>query len=255
MRQRKDLLRYFLKLAYLGTNFHGWQIQPNAYTVQEHLNKQLSTILREDINVVAAGRTDTGVHAKEMFVHFDWISEIEDSALVINRLNKMLGREVVVYEMAKVKPDAHCRFDAVERSYEYRINRILDPFTNHLATTILYPLNLEDMQLASQVLIGRRDYSSFSKSNTQTKTNICDIREAFWETNEGQWIFHIRADRFLRNMVRAIVGSLLEVGKGKMTIKDFQEMIAAKDRRLAGESVPAQGLFLNRVTYPEDIFI
>jgi len=252
---KKVLLRYFLKLAYCGTNFHGWQIQPNGYTVQEHLNKHLSLLLRKDINVSAAGRTDTGVHAKEMFAHFDWEQSLESIADLKNTLNKVLAPDVVIDDILAVKPDAHTRFDATERSYEYWINRERSPFKHNLAANIYYPLNLEEMQAATELLIAKRDYTSFSKSRTQTKTNICDIRKAYWEDNGDQWVFHISADRFLRNMVRAIVGSLLEVGKGKMSLDDFQKMIEARDRKLAGQSVPAQGLYLNRVVYPQDIFI
>ncbi len=248
-------MRYFLKLAYRGTHFHGWQIQPNGYTVQEHLNKHLSLLLRKEINVSAAGRTDTGVHAKEMFAHFDWELAIEDISTLVQNLNKLLAPDVVVNEIFEVKPHIHARFDAIQRSYEYRINRQRSPFKHNLAANIFYALNLEAMQAAAELLVAKRDYSSFSKSRTQTKTNICDIRQAYWEDCGDQWIFHITADRFLRNMVRAIVGSLLEVGKGRMTLDGFEKMIEAQDRKAAGQSVPAQGLYLNRVVYPQDIFI
>lgn len=246
-------MRYFLKLAYNGKAYHGWQIQPNAFTVQEHLNKQLSTLLREDINIVGAGRTDTGVHAKEMFAHFDLAQKIDDVPAILNRLNKMLSPHTVVSDLFLVAEDAHARFDATERTYQYYINRVRNPFYHDLAANIFYPLDFGLMQQAAQVLCYKGDFSSFSKSKTQTKTNICEIREAFWEQNEKQWVFQISADRFLRNMVRAIVGSLLEVGKGKMSIMEFEAMIKAQDRRLAGESVPAQGLYLTRVKYPAEI--
>lgn len=246
-------MRYFLKLAYNGKAYHGWQIQPNAFTVQEHLNKQLSTLLREDINIVGAGRTDTGVHAKEMFAHFDLAQKIDDVPAILNRLNKMLSPHTVVSDLFLVAEDAHARFDATERTYQYYINRVRNPFYHDLAANIFYPLDFDLMQQAAQVLCYKGDFSSFSKSRTQTKTNICEIREAFWEQNEKQWVFQISADRFLRNMVRAIVGSLLEVGKGKMSIMEFEAMIKAQDRRLAGESVPAQGLYLTRVKYPAEI--
>ncbi len=204
---------------------------------------------------MAAGRTDTGVHAKEMFAHFDWDKELEDKDSLKNTLNKMLAPDVVIDAIVAVRPEAHTRFDALERSYEYRINRERSPFKHNLAANIFYPLDLEAMNLAAKLLIAKRDYSSFSKSKTQTKTNICDIRKAYWEDHGDQWVFHISADRFLRNMVRAIVGSLLEVGKGKMSLEAFKVMIEAKDRKEAGQSVPAQGLYLNRVIYPQDIFI
>ena len=246
-------MRYFIRLAYFGKNFHGWQVQPNAHTVQELLNKSLSTIVQEEINVVGAGRTDTGVHAKEMYAHFDVKNEIADAALFLNRLNKMLGAYVAVFDLIAVKPDAHARFDAVARSYEYRISQRKDPFQRDFAAYLRYDLDLEKMQNACGFLLGEHDFSSFSKSNTQTHTNICNVTEASWVATETNLVFKIKANRFLRNMVRAIVGSLLEVGRGRMSLSEFEKMIAAKDRRLAGESVPAQGLYLTEVSYPKDI--
>lgn len=251
---KKRPLRYFLKLAYRGTPFHGWQIQPNALSVQEVLNQKLSLLCASTINIVGAGRTDTGVHAKEMYAHFDLDEAIADSNGFLNRLNKMLAPDIVVFELLPVKSDAHARFDATERAYEYHLQRKRSPFSQDLASPYFYNLDLAAMQEAASKLIFKGDFGSFSKSKTQTKTNICELREAYWEERGELLIFHVRADRFLRNMVRAIVGSLLEVGKGRMTISEFQDMIAAKDRRLAGESVPAQGLYLTRVLYPEDIF-
>lgn len=248
-------MRYFLKLAYRGSPFHGWQYQPNAISVQEVLNTKLSQILGLTINVVGAGRTDTGVHAREMFAHFDLEKPIANGNGFLDSLNKMLAPDIVVEALYKVKPEAHARFDATERSYEYHIQRKRSPFHQDLATGIYYPLNLEKMKEATQLLIFKGDFSSFSKSKTQTKTNICELREAYWEIQENHWIFHISADRFLRNMVRAIVGSLLEVGRERMSIEDFGKMIAGKDRREAGESVPPQGLYLTQVKYPETIFL
>jgi tRNA pseudouridine38-40 synthase len=251
---KKQLLRYFLKLSYRGTTFHGWQIQPNAPTVQELINEKLSLLLRKDINIVGAGRTDTGVHAKEMYAHFDYESSLDDRDSLLNRLNKMLAPDIVIDELLEVQDDAHARFDAIERAYEYHIQRKRSPFSADFATPYFFPLDIPAMQKASKQLIFKGDFSSFSKSKTQTKTNICELREAFWEEREDKLIFHVRADRFLRNMVRAIVGSLLEVGKGKMSVSEFSEMIAAKNRSMAGESVPAQGLYLTRVKYPKEIF-
>lgn len=247
-------MRYFLRLAYFGKSFHGWQVQPNATTVQEVLNKRLSTLAQEQINVVGAGRTDTGVHAKEMFAHFDTATEIEQPDLFLNRLNKMVGADIAVYDVQPVNERAHARFDAVRRSYEYHITRQKDPFLRDFAAYLRYPLDLEKMQQASNCLIGEHDFSSFSKSNTQTHTNFCKVEEANWHAHGHKLIFKISANRFLRNMVRAIVGSLLEVGRGRMSFSDFEKMIAAKDRRLAGESVPAQGLYLTEVSYPKNIF-
>lgn len=247
-------MRYFIRLAYFGKNFHGWQVQPNAYTVQEVLNSCLSTLLQEQINVVGAGRTDTGVHAKEMYAHFDTNAEIESPEGFLNRLNKMLGADIAVFDLLPVNEQAHARFDAVSRSYEYHICRQKDPFKRDFAAYLRYPLDLENMKQAGECLIGERDFSSFSKSNTQTHTNICKVEEAYWEVHGHSLIFNISANRFLRNMVRAIVGSLLEVGRGRMSLSDFEKMIVAKDRRLAGESVPAQGLYLSKVRYPKNTF-
>jgi len=252
---KKHSLRYFLKLAYRGTPFHGWQIQPNAISVQEVLNAKLSLLLRQEINIVGAGRTDTGVHAKEMFAHLDCTQELENIPSILNSLNKMVAPDIVVMDFFPVQPNAHARFDAKERAYEYHIQRKRSPFTQDLAATMHYPLNIDLMQEATQLLIFKGDFSSFSKSKTQTKTNICELREAYWELSDELWIFHVKADRFLRNMVRAIVGSLLEVGRGRMSLEEFESMIKAKDRKLAGESVPAQGLYLTQVKYPDTILL
>lgn len=252
---KKHSLRYFLKLAYRGTPFHGWQIQPNAISVQEVLNAKLSLLLRQEINIVGAGRTDTGVHAKEMFAHLDSSSEIENIPGTLNSLNKLLDPDIVVMDFFQVQDQAHARFDATERAYEYHIQRQRSPFKRDLAAAIYYPLDLALMQEAARLLIFKGDFGSFSKSKTQTKTNICELREAYWEVKDELWIFHVKADRFLRNMVRAIVGSLLEVGRGRMSLEEFELMIKAKDRKLAGESVPAEGLYLTQVKYPDTIFI
>lgn len=247
-------MRYFLKLAYRGTAFHGWQIQPNALSVQELINSKLSLLCGHSINIVGAGRTDTGVHAKEMYAHFDTDHIMPNLRDFRNSLNKMLAPDIVIGEILPVQAQAHARFDAIERAYEYHILRKRNPFGQDLAAGIYYELDLAKMQKAAELLKFKGDFSSFSKSNTQTKTNICELREAFWEQQGDFWIFHVRADRFLRNMVRAIVGSLLEVGRGRMDLSEFKAMIEAKDRRLAGESVPAKGLYLTRVSYPDTIF-
>ncbi len=252
---KKSPLRYFLKLSYNGSSFHGWQIQPNAPSVQEFLNDKLSLILRSEINVVGAGRTDTGVHAKVMYAHFDWPEALTDRSAFLNSLNKMLSPAVYVQECLAVKDDAHARFDASNRAYEYWVNRERNPFQHFLAANIFYPLDFDLMNEAANTLCYQGDFSSFSKSKTQTKTNICEIRKAYWEDHGAQWVFHIEADRFLRNMVRAIVGSLVEVGKGRMSIPEFKNMIESKNRSNAGESVPAQGLYLTKVDYPPEIFL
>lgn len=246
-------MRYFIHLAYFGKNFSGWQIQPNAFSVQQALNENLTKVLGFNVNVVGAGRTDTGVHAKQMYAHFDHPTEVDNLNLLRNKLNKMLGSDIVVYDFIKVDERAHARFDAISRKYEYHICRAKNPFLQDVTALYKYYLNKELIIEATELLVGERDYSSFSKSRTQTHTNICNITEAYWDFKEDLWVFHISANRFLRNMVRAIVGSLLEVGKERMSPKAFEEMIKAKDRKLAGESVPPQGLYLVEVSYPKEI--
>jgi tRNA pseudouridine38-40 synthase len=252
---KKGPLRYFLKLAYRGTAFHGWQMQPNAISVQELLNTQLSKILGIEINIMGAGRTDTGVHAKEMFAHFDVEEQIRDKNNLLDSLNKMVSPNVVVFKILAVLDNAHARFDATERAYEYHIHRFRDPFAQDLSAGMYFPMDYALMQKATEMLLFKGDFSSFCKTKSQTKTNICELREAFWKQEGQSWVFYVSADRFLRNMVRAMVGSLVAVGKGKMSLEAFRAMIDAKDRRLAGESAPAQGLYLTRVEYPKDIFI
>ncbi len=250
----KRLLRYFIQLAYNGTPYHGWQIQPNALSVQEVLNKQLSILFQQDINVVGAGRTDTGVHAREMVAHLDLTKPIEDISLALNRLNKMLGPHIAVYDFWPVASSAHARFDAISRSYQYHVHQKKDPFLRGQSAYLRYPIYGSKMKAASELLMGERDYSAFSKSRTQTHTNICTITKAYWEHDGHRWVFHISANRFLRNMVRAIVGTLLEVGRGRLEPEDVLKIIAAKDRTKAGDSVPAEGLFLTKIEYPKEIF-
>ncbi len=245
-------LRYFVRLSYLGTNFHGWQIQPNAVSVQEELNRTLSTILGEEIGVVGAGRTDTGVHAKEMWAHFDAQKALPENLL--HRVNSFIGKDIAVYEFVKVGDEAHARFDAVERSYEYHFTTLKNPFLQGLAWYFPWTVDIAKMQQAAEVLTQFEDFTSFSKTNTQTFTNLCSIKEARFEIKEEVFVFHITANRFLRNMVRAIVGTLVEIGQGKRDVAEMQKIIEAKDRRLAGESAPAHGLYLTRVTYPKEIF-
>jgi tRNA pseudouridine38-40 synthase len=245
-------LRYFVRLSYLGTPFHGWQIQPNALSVQQELNRVLSTILTEEISVVGAGRTDTGVHAREMWAHFDTSKPLPQNLL--HRANSFIGKDIALYEFIKVRGEAHARFDAVERSYEYHFTTVKNPFAQQLAWHYPWPLHLGEMSRAAACLLDYEDFTSFSKSNTQTFTNLCDIKEARFEEKDDRIIFHITANRFLRNMVRAIVGTLIEVGKGKYNVDDFRKIIESKDRRLAGESAPAHGLYLTRVSYPKETF-
>jgi tRNA pseudouridine38-40 synthase len=249
----KQFLRYFLRLSYSGGPFHGWQIQPNALAVQAVVNEQLSTLFQEPVNVVGAGRTDAGVHAKEMYAHLDLTKPIENPALALNRLNKMLGKAIAAHAFIPVSPQAHARFDAQSRSYQYYIHQQKDPFKVGFSAYWRYPLSESKMQEAAKLLVGERDYRAFSKSKTQTHTNICNISKACWEHDGHQWVFHITANRFLRNMVRAIVGTMLQIGRGRMEPGFITDIIESKDRRRAGESAPAEGLYLTKITYPKKI--
>lgn len=244
-------MRYFVQLSYFGKNFHGWQIQPNATSVQETLNKAFSTIFNEEVYSVGAGRTDTGVHAAEMWAHFDVDNPIPENA--VHKCNRYLGPDIAIKQFVEVADDAHARFDATARSYEYHISKSKNPFLQDLAWYCPYPLNLEKMNEAAKVLFDFEDFSSFSKSKTQTMTNNCKVMEARWEDCGDKLIFHVSADRFLRNMVRAIVGTLVDIGRERQPIESLKDIIAAKDRSLAGESVPAHGLYLTRVVYPKEV--
>lgn len=245
-------MRYFVQLSYFGKNFHGWQIQPNANSVQETLNHTFSVIFNQEVYCVGAGRTDTGVHAREMWAHFDLENELPENA--VNRVNSFLGKDIAVQQFVKVGEEAHARFDALDRSYEYHLVRAKNPFLQDLAWFFPWQLDVDKMQEAAQILFEYEDFSCFSKSNTQTHTNLCTIERAGFEQRDGLVIFHIRANRFLRNMVRAIMGTLVEVGQGKRKVEDMHDIIESKDRRLAGESAPAHGLYLTRVAYPQEIF-
>lgn len=247
--------RYFIYLAYDGTNYHGWQIQPNGSSVQETLMRALSTFLRREIEVVGAGRTDAGVHARLMIAHFDF-EEPLDCATVADKLNRLLPPDIAVYEVKAVKEDAHARFDATYRTYKYYITTRKDPFNRGLKWRIFQPLDFEAMNRAASILFDYTDFTSFSKLHTDAKTNNCRIMQAEWmQEGEEEWVFTIQADRFLRNMVRAVVGTLVEVGRGKMTIEGFRRVIEQKDRCSAGSSVPGHALFLVDVGYPEELFL
>ncbi len=247
-------MRHFLQLSYDGTAYHGWQIQPNADTVQARLDSALSTLLRQPIHSVGAGRTDTGVHAKMMVAHFDSPGGFDEADLC-RRLTRMLPSDIAVAQIVRVPDDAHARFDAIRRTYHYDILLQKNPFRRHFATRIHYALQFEQMNTAAALLLGTHDFSSFCKSGTQTKTNRCTVYEARWMPIEsGMYRFRISADRFLRNMVRAIVGTLFTVGNGRLTIADFQRVLSAADRGAAGESAPAEGLSLVEVAYPTELF-
>ena len=246
-------MRYFIQFSYFGKAYHGWQNQPNAITVQEVLEKALSTLLRQKIEVVGAGRTDTGVHAKEMFAHFDF-DIIEDTEELVYRLNAFLPEDIAVQQICPMVPSAHARFDAVERTYEYWVVREKNPFYADAAHFVKYPLEIEAMNQAASYLLDHTDFECFSKSNTDVKTYRCDVRHAQWEEKDDRLVFTITADRFLRNMVRAIVGTLLDVGMGKMAPEEIHTIIASKNRSEAGVSVPAKGLYLTKVLYPKELF-
>ncbi|MGS2740586.1 tRNA pseudouridine(38-40) synthase TruA [Sinomicrobium sp. M5D2P17] len=242
-------MRYFIELSYHGKAYHGWQKQPNAGTVQETIEKALSLLLQEPISITGAGRTDTGVHARQMFAHFDTQSGISADTLV-HKLNSLLPGDIVVYRIFPVEDNAHARFDATSRSYEYRINSFKDPFCAGLSFYCRYPLDMEKMNDAAKILIGRKDFQCFSKSKTDVKTYFCIIENAEWKRTGDRLVFTITADRFLRNMVRAIVGTLLEVGQGKLQQENVKKILESKNRSQAGVSVPAHGLYLTKIQYP-----
>ena len=252
-------MRYFLRFAYDGTAFHGSQRQPNGVTVQETMEQALAMIFREEVPLTFAGRTDAGVHAREMYAHFDLPDNDNSKFLILNskfRLNGILPDSIAVFDVYPVRDDAHARFDAVRRTYEYHIVDHKDPFLCTQATRVRPGLNFEAMNEAAQLLIGKQDFASFCRTNTDVKTTICDLTRAEWqELGNGHAVFTIAADRFLRNMVRAVVGTLFEVGRGKMTKEQFAEVITQHNRCAAGDSAPAEGLFLTHVEYPEDIYI
>ncbi|MBC8266528.1 MAG: tRNA pseudouridine(38-40) synthase TruA [Flavobacteriales bacterium] len=244
-------MRFFIELSFNGSNYHGWQIQPNANTIQAELNKALSTILNDAINVVGAGRTDAGVHAKQMFAHFDFEGELKTESL-LTKLNGFLPNDIAILNIFSADKDAHARFDAISRTYKYYISNKKNPFNNNVYF-YYKKLDIDAMNLACKYLLGKQDFTSFSKLHTQTHTNDCEVMIADWEKKNDCLVFTIKADRFLRNMVRAIVGTLLEVGEGKITKDKVKEITNKKDRSQAGVSVPAHALFLTNIEYPEMI--
>lgn len=247
-------LRYFIDLAYLGTAYHGWQIQPHAISVQEVVQKALSKILQQQIEVVGAGRTDAGVHAKQLYAHFDAELKIDEKTLQF-KLNSFLPKDIAVNQIFAVAPTAHARFDAISRSYEYHISSVKNPFSKEQAFFLLKELDIEKMNKAAKLLLDYTNFKCFSKSRTDVKTYNCAIKEAFWEKTPTGLIFYITADRFLRNMVRAIVGTLLDIGIGKNSVEFLKEILKSEDRSMAGTSVPAHGLFLTQIKYPKTILI
>ncbi len=242
-------------MAYDGEAYHGWQIQPNGISVQACLMKALSTLLRRDVEVVGAGRTDAGVHASLMVAHFD-SETLLDERLMADKLNRLLPPDISVSRLRAVKPDAHARFDATARMYRYYVTTAKRPFDRRYRCRLFQVPDFERMNEAAQTLFDYTDFTSFSKLHTDVKTNNCRIMHAHWTQHDEQtWVFTIQADRFLRNMVRAVVGTLLEVGRGKLSVDGFRQVIEQRNRCRAGTSVPGNALFLVDVTYPEDIFV
>lgn len=242
-------LRYFIEFAYNGKNYHGWQYQPNAASVQETLSQAVCTILRTKIELMGAGRTDTGVHAKQMFAHFDTELIFEANKL-LSKLNSYLPKDIVVFKIHSVSKDAHARFDAKKRTYEYHIHTFKNAFINDQSWYLHQKLDISKMNLAAKLLLDYTDFQCFSKVHTDVATFNCNITEANFKQQNDQIIFTIAADRFLRNMVRAIVGTLIEIGNGKRELNQFSFIIESKDRNQAGASAPAHGLFLTKVEYP-----
>lgn len=246
--------RYFIYFSYDGSAYVGWQIQPNGLSVQEVMQKVFSTVLRDEIEIVAAGRTDSGVHAKCMIAHADIDFKSYSLPDFINKMNSFLPNDIAISNIVEVKADAHARFDAVSRKYEYHLVAGKNVFLSDYAMRVFHPLDFEAMNRAAETLFDYTDFTSFSKLHTDAKTNNCVIKHAQWTMVDDKWVFTIEADRFLRNMVRAIVGTLLEVGRGKMSIEDFRKVIEAKNRCDAGTSVPGKGLYLVNVEYPLEVF-
>jgi tRNA pseudouridine38-40 synthase len=245
-------LRYFVELSYDGTPFVGWQRQPAGDSVQSCLEDALSILFRKPISIVGAGRTDAGVHAHQLFAHVD-LDEHVDQDLTF-RLNKLLPKEIAVRNVIAVTQDAHARFDAVSRIYRYHITTQKNPFLQKRSYQFAKPLDLDLMNQAAKILIDHKNFKCFSKSKTDVKTYVCDIQQVHWQQNGSELVFFIQANRFLRNMVRAIVGTLIEVGLRKISISDFEAILASRDRSQAGYSVPAHGLYLEKVNYPKHIF-
>ena len=243
--------RYFIQLSYDGTHLHGWQIQPNAKSIQETLNEALCTLLRTNIYTIGCGRTDTGVHASFFVAHMDIAELVLSENELVYKLNRLLPESIAIQQIFEVDPTLHARFSALSRTYHYHITSVKNPFTVNRKWELREVLDLNRMNESAKFLLGEHDFSCFSKSNTQTETNICRVSEAFWtRISDSEIVFTISANRFLRNMVRAIVGTLVEVGKGKMDITDIKDILDSKNRSEAGTSVPAHGLYLTNVIYP-----
>lgn len=242
--------RYFIKLAYRGAPFHGWQVQPNAVSVQGEIERALSIVLRRDISIVGAGRTDTGVNARMMYAHFELDTDLPDKGRLLVSLNRLVGRDIAIHDIFEVTDGAHARFDATSRTYKYFVTYEKTPFFYPLSWFSPNRLDLEAMNEAAALLLNVSDFTSFAKLHSDSKTNICRVSKAEWKMeSESTAVFTITADRFLRNMVRAVVGTLVEVGRGKLSLEEFHRIIARKDRCAAGQSMPGEALFLWDIDY------
>lgn len=242
-------MRYFITLSYDGTRFHGWQVQPHDVSVQEELQRALSLLLRADIQVTGAGRTDTGVHASMMVAHFDTDRELDGRQLAY-KLNKLLPHDIAIQKVERVSDDMHARFSATARTYHYYIHTAKDPFVRNYSCELHYELDFDRMNEAARRLLGYEDFGAFCKSHADVKTTLCRVTHAEWhQLSATTWRFEITANRFLRNMVRAVVGTLIEVGRGRMSLDDFRQVIEGRQRTQAGESMPAKALFLEQVEY------
>lgn len=240
-------LRYFIELSYNGKSYHGWQIQPNAITVQEVLEHALSTVLQSKISIMGAGRTDAGVHASQMFAHFDFDESLDDN--LVFKLNSFLPDDIAVHAVFQVNDETHARFNALSRTYIYKISQKKNVFNSDFAYSLYNHLDIDAMNLACDILLEYNDFQCFSKAHTDVKTYYCKIMFAQWDYIEDQLVFTIKADRFLRNMVRAIVGTMVNIGLGKMKAEDLHSIIKSKNRSEAGFSVPAHGLYLTKIEY------
>ncbi|CCH52524.1 tRNA pseudouridine synthase A [Fibrisoma limi BUZ 3] len=252
------MMRYFIELSYRGTSYHGWQRQPNGMSVQEMIENALATILRQPVSIVGSGRTDTGVHAGQQFAHFDQEEPVRLSPQLVHSLNSLLPADIAIRDIFPVRADDHARYTALSRYYQYQIIRQKDPFLAGLAYVFRPALDVERMNEAADLLRNHTDFESFSKVKTDVRTFNCRIEFAYWERNRSgtaaDLTFHIKADRFLRGMVRAIVGTLLMVGQGRMSVAEFDRIILARDRKQAGRAAPAEGLSLVEVAYPAEVF-
>lgn len=245
------MARFFLRLSYRGAPFHGWQVQPNAVSVQGEVEKALSVVLRTPVSIVGAGRTDTGVNARVMYAHFDFDGDMGDKGRRMVSLNRLLGRDIAVHDIFPVDDDAHARFDATHRSYKYFVSFEKTPFLYPLSWHCPNGLDIVRMNEAAALLLETVDFTSFAKLHSDSKTNICKVTKAEWNMEGGSMaVFTITADRFLRNMVRAVVGTLVDIGRGKLTLEGFRKIIDSKDRCAAGQSMPGEALFLWDIRYP-----